>query len=370
MEKMMVTIGARRVLQGLAVFLLLSTLGSCSTMQAAIDEQRLPVPEGLVSDFAYKLSPAKKRQIETLLLDFRNRTAIEVAVVTIPFEKMQGYPIEEYALRLGRQWGVGRDSQKRALLLLVAIKPRNAQGVYSGGTRLEVSRHLEGDVPDILAGELIRRMRDGFVAGRFDEALTTGTQTILATLAQRLGFSMEGIDPSQAVRQPVSQPASASGATQVGATQAINSFFFEMILIIVLMSIVGLIVYAISRRLRAADPDVLGHPDAHIGLFSNPSSWSSSPDSNSTGGGWRDFLGGDFGGSDGSSAGSGVDFGGSSAGSGVDFGGSSGGSGVDFGGSSGGGGIDFGGSSGGGGSDFGSFGGGGDFGGGGASDSW
>ncbi|MFY9609563.1 MAG: TPM domain-containing protein [Blastocatellia bacterium] len=332
-------------------------------MHAAITEQRLPLSRGLVSDFARKLSPATKRQIETLLLNFRNRTGIEVAVVTISFADLQGYPIEEYALQLGRQWGVGRDSEKRALLLLVAIKPPNSKGVYSGGTRLEVSRQLEGDVPDILAGELIRKMRDGFEAGRFDQALTTGTQTILATLAQRLAVSMEGIDLGQAarqpVRQPVGEPALAPTPSQTGTS------FYEIIIFLVFWSIVGLVIYAIYRGLLGAgrlfesadlayprgrslveDPEVSlnlatgGGADLStvvrewnearaIRLLTTGegSSFSGRPDSSSEGGG-----GGYFGGL-----------------------GSSGGW------SSGGGGS---------GSDFGGFGGGGDFGGGGASDSW
>ena len=164
-----------------------------------------PPPQGMLNDFAGKLSPASRQQIETLLESFRDRTGIEVAEVTVPFDDMQGYSIEEYALQLGRQWGVGRDSEKRALVLVVAIKPPDPQGSYHGGTRLEVSRHLEGDIPDILAGELIRKMRNDFTAGRFDQALTTGTQTILATIAERLGISMDGIDASQAARQPVRQ---------------------------------------------------------------------------------------------------------------------------------------------------------------------
>lgn len=286
--------------------LLLSTFGSCSTMHAAIVEQRLPLPQGLVSDFAGKLSPAKKREIETLLLNFRNRTGIEVAVVTIPFDDMQGYPIEEYALRLGRQWGVGRDSQKRALLLLVAIKPPNAQGVYSGGTRLEVSRHLEGDVPDILAGELIRKMRDGFVAGRFDQALTTGTQTILATLSQRLAVSMEGIDPSQAVRQPVPQRVIQPASVPTASPAVIS--YSEIILLIVLMSIVSLVIYAISRGLQGDEPEVsldLTGRGAYLNSFS----------------GRRDSSSGSGGGSGWGGGGGGGDFGGFSGGGGGDFGG-------------------------------------------------
>jgi uncharacterized protein len=164
--------------------------------------KQLPAPVGMVNDFAGKLSPETKQQTETLLNNFRDRSGVEVVVATVNYADLQDYPIEDYTLALGRQWGVGRDSDKRALLLLVAIKPPDAQGQYHGGTRLEVSRHLEGEIPDGLAGELIRKMRDYFRAGQFDQAVTSGTQTILATLAQKLGISMEGIDSRQAYRQP------------------------------------------------------------------------------------------------------------------------------------------------------------------------
>ena len=181
----------------------------------SLAEPTYPQPQGFVNDFAAKLSPNTKQQLENLLTNFRNRSnGIEVAIVTVNFDDMQGYPIEDYTLGLGRQWGVGRDSQKRSLILLVAIKPPGANGLYSGGTRLEVSRHLEGEIPDGLAGELIRKMRDDFQNGRFDQALTAGTQTILATLADRLGISMDGVDSTQAYRRPA--PAPRSGGRRRG----------------------------------------------------------------------------------------------------------------------------------------------------------
>jgi uncharacterized protein len=272
-------------------------------------DPQLPQPQGMLNDFAGKLSPASQQQIETLLRNFRDRTGIEIAVVTISFDDMQGYPIEEYALRLGREWGLGRDSEKRALLLLVAIKPPDSQGAYHGGTRLEVSRHLEGDVPDILAGELIRKMRDAFSAGRFDQALTTGTQTILATLAQRLGISMDGVDSSQAARQPVRQPARARGRSGGG---------FPLFTIV----IIGFVLFAIIRGLFGGRRGGGGGRGGGIG-----SDWLL----------WAILFG---------------------SGRGGGFGGFGGGGDSSWGG---------GGDSGGG---FGGFGGGGDFGGGGASDSW
>jgi uncharacterized protein len=166
-----------------------------------------PQPQGMVNDFAGKLSPATRQQLETLLTNFKARSGgIEVSVVTVPYDKLGDYPIEDYTLGLARKWGVGAGSDKSGLLLLIAIRPPDSQGRYSGATRLEVSRHLEGDIPDGLAGALISRMRDDFRVGQFDRATTTGVQTILATLASRRGISMDGIDQSYAY-QPGSRPA-------------------------------------------------------------------------------------------------------------------------------------------------------------------
>jgi uncharacterized protein len=273
---------------------------------AAFADPQFPQPQGMVNDYAGKLSPGNKQQIETLLRNFRERTGIEVVVVTIPFDDMQGYTIEDYTLRLGRTWGVGQDAEKRSLVLLVAIKPPDSQGRYHGGTRLEVSRHLEGDVPDILAGELIRKMRDDFSAGRFDQALNTGTQTILATLAQRLGISMDGIDSTQAARRVVRQPPRGRGTGGIPV--------FTIV-------IIGFVLFAIIRGLLGGRRGGGGGRGGGIG-----SDWLL----------WAILFG----------SGRGGGFGGFGSGGGSSWGGGEGGG------------------------DFGGFGGGGDFGGGGASDSW
>lgn len=183
----------KRSLQAITLILFIA-----SAAFAQATQMQIPQPTGLVNDFANKLTPETKQSLENLLTNFKNRSEIEIAVVTIPFEQMNGYPLEEYALEMARKWGIGRLSDKPAALLLVAFKEQGADGRFSGSTRLEISRHLEGDIPDGLAGELIRRMRVDFQGGRFDQALTTGIQTILATVAEKRGISMEGIDASAA----------------------------------------------------------------------------------------------------------------------------------------------------------------------------
>ena len=188
---------AVRLLVLIAIIFTLSVTGSA--------EPVFPQPQGMLNDFAGKLSPGTKQQLETLLTNFKDRSGgIEVSVVTMDFDKLGGYPIEDYAIGLARRWGIGAGSEKNGLLLLIAIRPPDSQGRYSGATRLEVSRHLEGDMPDGLAGALVSRMRDDFRAGQFDRAITTGVQTILATLASRRGISMDGIDQSYAY-QPGSE---------------------------------------------------------------------------------------------------------------------------------------------------------------------
>ena len=168
----------------------------------ATAQPQLPEPQGLVSDYDGKLSPETRQSLENLLSNFRARTGVEVAAVTLAHERLQGYPIEDYSLRLFRQWKIGMGQEKLGLLLLVAIKPPDEKGVCSGETRLEVSRHLEGDMPDGLAWEMIRKMRDDLKACRIDQGVTTGVQTILATVAQRRGVSIEGVDSKQAYQPP------------------------------------------------------------------------------------------------------------------------------------------------------------------------
>jgi len=268
-------------------------------------QAQIPPPQGMLNDFAGKLSPDTRQQIETLLRNFRDRSGVEITVVTVNFDDMKGQSIEDYGLQLGRQWGVGRDSTVRGLVLLVAIQEPGSDGVYHGGTRLEVSRHLEGDVPDILAGELIRKMRTDFMAGRFDQALTIGTQTILATLAEKLGVSMEGIDRSQAARAPVRRPRSSG--------RGISPFLI----------VVGIFIFlAIIRGIGGGRGGGGGFRRRGSGLdwIIWPILFGALGDRNRGDSNWGGFGdGGGFGGGGGGDSGGGGDFGG--FGGGGDFGG-------------------------------------------------
>jgi uncharacterized protein len=148
---------------------------------------RFPPYVGHVNDFANIIEAATEEQLETLLLNFERRTGAQIAVVTVA--SLEGRSIEEYAVDLFRSWGIGAKSgedKDKGLLLLIAPNERRS--------RLEVGYALEGDLPDGLAGEILRRMRPFFKEQQWSRGISVGVQTILATLAQKWDVQLEGID--------------------------------------------------------------------------------------------------------------------------------------------------------------------------------
>src|SRR5258706_2432500 len=117
----------------------------------------LPQPTGYVNDFGGVVDAATKARLETTLGNLDRQQQIQFSVVTV--DTTGGQDIFDYSLAVARGWGIGaKDVQKPSLLLLVAIKDRK---YYT-----QVSRHLEGDLPDGLVGQIQReQLVPAFTAG-------------------------------------------------------------------------------------------------------------------------------------------------------------------------------------------------------------
>jgi uncharacterized protein len=191
----------------------------------------LPPPTGYVNDFANVIDPATKAQMETILRNLKQRADIEFAVVTV---KTTGdTPIFDYTLAVARGWGIGsREGEQNGLILLVAVDDHKSQ--------MQVSRHLEGDLPDGLVGATLRAMRPYFQQNNYSQGLMVGVQTVVATLAQKRGFSIEGIDQNYAYRgnQTANAPPSSSGnKAAAGGVSICGIIIFIVIILIILMLI-------------------------------------------------------------------------------------------------------------------------------------
>jgi uncharacterized protein len=152
----------------------------------------MPDPPTPVVDTADVIDATTEQRLNNILKNLsENKTAnVEMGVVTV---KTTGEKdIFDYSLAIMRGWGIG-SSEKGGLLLVVAVDDRK----YF----TQVSRHLEGDLPDGLVGQIQReRLVPQFKQGNYSQGISDTVEAYVATLAQKRNFSVEGIDQRRAYR--------------------------------------------------------------------------------------------------------------------------------------------------------------------------
>lgn len=224
------------------VFLVAACLLACAQMARAQDARAytnapLPAPEGYykyVNDNANVIDAATKERLAAILNNLKERADIEFAIVTVP--TTGDTPIFEYSLALARGWGIGsKEGEKNGLLLVVAVNDRKWQ--------VQISRHLEGDLPDSLAGEIGRKyLTEPFRRGDYSRGVSDFVQAVVATLAEKRGFQLEGIDQRYAYRPPAQQQTRPYARTRGGTA---GGFGFNScccliaILAVILLSMFG-----------------------------------------------------------------------------------------------------------------------------------
>jgi uncharacterized protein len=127
-----------------------------------------------------------RQRLEAIYLNMKDRGGVVFAILTVP--TTNGQDIFDYSLATARGWGIGpKDSAHPSFLLVVAIQDRK----YF----TQVSQHLEGDLPDGLAGRIQReRLVPAFRQGDYSKGIFDTVQAYVATIASKRGFSVDGID--------------------------------------------------------------------------------------------------------------------------------------------------------------------------------
>ncbi len=131
--------------------------------------QDFPAPHGYVTDEAQALSPGTVAQLETRLAALERDTTAEVAVVIAL--TLDDYPIEQYAVGLFEEWGIGKKGNDNGVLFLVAY--------VENEVRIEVGYGLESIITDGRAGRILDRdvvpyLRDD----DYDGGMTAGVGAI------------------------------------------------------------------------------------------------------------------------------------------------------------------------------------------------
>jgi uncharacterized protein len=133
---------------------------------AAWAQVAVPPLTARVTDLTGTLTREQQAGLERMLQEFEARKGTQLAVLIVPTTAPE--PIEQYALRVGEQWKIGRKKVDDGAILVVAKNDR--------AVRIEVGYGLEGVLNDATASRIIReiivpRFREGDFYGGINAAL-------------------------------------------------------------------------------------------------------------------------------------------------------------------------------------------------------
>jgi uncharacterized protein len=180
-------VSARRV-----VFLVVTVLLASASARA----QPLPKLTDPVNDFAGVIDPASAGEINARSRALLAASGDTVVVATVDTIAPYG-SIEEYAVRLFEQSGIGDKELDRGVLVLLAVSERRI--------RIEVGYGLEEFITDGFAGETIReQMLPAFRSGEYGPGLLAGVTALVRRISERRGVAVDGLPaaPRNAVEDP------------------------------------------------------------------------------------------------------------------------------------------------------------------------
>ncbi len=101
--------------------------------------------EFYVNDYAGVLTNSQESGIVSSAKSLAKETGAQVVVLTV--ESLEGRAMEEYAIEVAREWGIGDKEKNNGVLILLSTGDREI--------RVEVGFGLEGCLPDGKTGRLI-----------------------------------------------------------------------------------------------------------------------------------------------------------------------------------------------------------------------
>lgn len=203
---------------------LLALFSTVVVSAAAVQQVQIPPPPrgfgttqaDVVVDQAGVLSPATEDRLNRIAFDVHRKTGGELAFVTMP--DLGGRPVEEVALQIGREWGVGANAPigapARNAGVVVLVIPRETNSEGRGRIRIEVGQGAEGFINDARAGDIQREAIPYFQRVDYDGAFLLIATRLAERFAQEFGVSLDSaVVPVVAPpRQPRASPGSSLGS--------------------------------------------------------------------------------------------------------------------------------------------------------------
>ena len=149
---------------------LIALFAAAFMVTAHAADEAVPEIKGWVTDQTATLDAATTSHLNAMLQDLEKRKGAQIAVLMVPSTGDE--TIESYARLAFDKWRIGREKIDDGILFLVAKDDRRL--------RIEVGYGLEGAVPDLLAGRIIReQVTPHFKQGDFAGGVTAGTESLV-----------------------------------------------------------------------------------------------------------------------------------------------------------------------------------------------
>ena len=143
-----------------------------------------PAASGYVVDQSGIIDSATQSRLEAWILELKQKTTAEVAVVTV--DSTEPLTIEEYAVNLFQRFGIGKKGKDNGVLLLVAYKDHHV--------RIEVGYGLEGAVTDAYSNRIINSIiTPEFKQQQFSDGIEKGTAAIVSLIASEYNVTLTGV---------------------------------------------------------------------------------------------------------------------------------------------------------------------------------
>lgn len=157
-----------------------------------ISAQDFPSPRGYVNDFAGVISSTEAARISEIGTVVEKETGAEIAVITVDTIEPYG-SVEEYAVELAENWGIGQEGEDNGILLLLSMKERQV--------RFEVGYGLEGAIPDGLAGEILdTSVLPDLKRGKYGSGLRKGIEAAAGIIGEEYDVDLGNLQLEEASR--------------------------------------------------------------------------------------------------------------------------------------------------------------------------
>lgn len=191
------------------------------SMQLFGQELNLPALRSPVVDEAKFLTPAQSDELAQTIYEIYTHQGPQITILTVP--DLQGYPIEEFSIRVAEKWQLGTKEKGNGLMIIISKAERKM--------RIEVGQGIEGDITDYDASIYIQKiLKPAFKEGMFYE----GLDAVLSDISTRFDIKLEKRSPTFVKRRAA----------------PVNPALFNLIFIVFIISLVTAVVFRKKPALR------------------------------------------------------------------------------------------------------------------------